>query len=578
MIKLRRWRNRAWLGGPCRFRLAIGGFLVLTMLTFGVEVSPARAQAKKPAGGHAAPAGGHAASGGASGAPAGGSAHASPAGGAGHGASGAGGRRGGAQQGGGYYGGGQPGRGPGMTPPGYGPGGMGGRQKTAKKAKPDDDELTLPEVDPNLLPTGYVPPKTALEQFTTDKEWIFSEWAFENIKDKDPVKEKALREKEVKRKINAFQNLRQKSSIGEDDRKLIVEFVRWSLAQITLKENRDSAHLLREKLVKELRRVGSKNTPPQIHKVMIDAIVKESPKLFEYHFVARFNAALLLTDLNDIEAEMNDGTAISCVSASEPLFALLKDTSQLEPLRWTAVKGLVRIHDVPDLKTGIKHEIVHALVDQMNHCEGAHFWYQFRLAEALGQLKTVDDEAKKPIVVTALARIVVDTTRNYLVRTTAAQSIGRLPLEGKINTSLLAFEMARLGAQMSEEYEKHPGRPEWTTCFLKLHNAFHILSADDKKRMVGLLTQVQAKPGLAAHKKAVQDSYELLSPLIQEVLRNAQHGLPNGPKLLAAEPMKKLRDWLKSPPKDQSVAPGEPQLVKQAAAETKPETVGVGPG
>ncbi len=200
---------------------------------------------------------------------------------------------------------------------------------------------------------------------------------------------------------------------------------------------------------------------------------------------------------------------------------MVKDDKQLTAVRIWGVNGLVRLATLPEVNSQLRYQIVDTLVAQMNSSgkEKAHEWYQFRLAEGLGKLNVVQNQDKRPYVPQALARVLTDTGRPWLVRAEAAQSLGRLPYDSNIDVGLLAYEMARLAQQMTEAYGKEPKLAIWKLCFMKVYGGFKPLEEDDgSKQKRGLLAQVESRPVLSQYKRTVQESFDLVLPIVVKVV------------------------------------------------------------
>lgn len=390
---------------------------------------------------------------------------------------------------------------------------QGNRTRGRVPAKPAPVAAPVaPEVDLEALPPGFVPPRDVRKEFSTDEEWNFN-----------PYKS----DKEQRQAEGKYSSLRITGAFVDPpkDKKLIDDLVKYKLAQMTLKENRENVHRLREKMLGEIRQAGVAKQQA-VRDYILRRIVEDAPQLFKYHFVARINGALLLTELD--EADVNGGGPH--VPAFDPLLKLLRDQSQLEALRLVAVKGLSRIAAVKELKGEIKQPIIQELVDQMNNSGKSHFYYQMRLAEALGQLNAIYDRNKRPIVVQALAVVLADPQRPWIVRCEAAMALGRLPLDGSIDIGAIAIKIAELAEQMGADYLKNPNEGNWKSCFFRLYLTFKPLTPGQ-----GLLAQVQNK---AAVKKTVQEAYDRILPLIQSVLKGASAGI--------APALGNLTTWLKA--------------------------------
>ncbi|HEY2252442.1 MAG TPA: hypothetical protein VGH74_15320, partial [Planctomycetaceae bacterium] len=211
---------------------------------------------------------------------------------------------------------------------------------------------------------------------------------------------------------------------------------------------------------------------------------------------------------------------------------------------------------LPEVTSQLRSRIVDTLVAQMNASGKEYKWYQFRLAEGLGKLNVVQNQDKRPFVPQALARVLVDTDRPWLVRSEAAQSLGRLPYDSNLDVGLLAYEIARLAQQMTEAYNKQPSLAIWKLCFMKVYGAFKPLEDDDSsKQKRGLLAQVESRPVLSTYKKTVQESFDLVLPLVVKVV-----GDDKEVDVLLAN----LKKWLdQNTPKNFKIHEGEDPIISK---------------
>jgi len=308
---------------------------------------------------------------------------------------------------------------------------------------------------------------------------------------------------------------------------------------------------------------------------MLKTIAEEAPRLFKYHAIARINGAILLAELsepqyNEADADGPRKPAEPCLKAAAPLLDLVNDKKQLTAARIWGVNGLVRIAAITD-KPQLRFQIVDTLVKLMNESADEHEWYQWRLAEGLGKLNTIYDQNKKTVIPQALAQVLADAKkRSWLVRAEAAQSLGRLPYKQEnVDLGLIAYLTAELTQQMTDAYNKEPQLALWKLCFIKVYGAFKPLD-DDHKR--GLLTHVETG-ALAGYKRAVQDAFDQVLPIVRKVVTN-----PEG----IDTPLASLKKWLEAnPPQSHKIHPDEDPIVKkqtdaggQDPAETAPAVQG----
>lgn len=434
------------------------------------------------------------------------------------------------------------------------------KRKGPKKPQPKRDPNAAEGLDTEALPEGYHVPQVPPEALTTTEEWIEDPFPGEN--EKETAKSKKIM-------INRYKAILSAGEFANNDEKELVRKVLvWKLSTLTRKDEpaggkqyRENASATRREIEKDISSSPStKSGPRAVRKFLEKTVVEQAPKLFEYHFIARLNGAILLAELsgpdfNEEDAQLRSA-AKPCVLASEPLQAMVADRKQLTAVRIWGVNGLVRLAMLPELSAAKRNEIVATLVKQMNDSVREHEWYQWRLAEGLGKLNVIQDQDKMPVVPQALAMVLADPERPKLVRAEAAQSLGRLPYDRDIDLGLVAYETGRLVREMTEEFEKEEQkRSSWKICFIKVYGAFKPIDEEDEKKKLGLLKQVE-KPMLGAYKRTVQDAFDVVLPLVAKVVNN-----PSG----IDAPLKTLKKWLDdNPPKNTRLTEGMGPIIKQA--------------
>lgn len=426
--------------------------------------------------------------------------------------------------------------------------GAGAKKQGNKKAPAKRDLKEAEVVDPDKLPDDFRVPQLPPEALTTSEECAEDPFVLEKPTDKKEV---------VKRQMIAkYKAIYLKGEFANDtdnEKKLVADIIRYKLCELTRKENREKAWDLRLQILRDIAQSPSKGGKRDVRKFMLKTVVEEAPKLFQYHAVARLNAAILLSELadplyNEEEAE-GKKPAEPCVRALEPLKKMVEDGKQLTAVRTWGVNGLARLAALRELKQAKRFEIVDTLVKQLNTSGKEHEWYQMRLAEGLGKVNVISNEEKRPIVPQALGQVLTDTDRPWLVRAEAAQSIGRLPYDGDIDVGVLAYETARLAQQMTEAYNEKPNLAAWKLCFIKVYGAYKPLDDDDAKEKRGLLMQVDAKPALTKYKKVVQEAFDLVLPLVSKAVNDSE-GIDAA--------LSNLKKWLEgNAPKSMKIHPAE---------------------
>ena len=431
---------------------------------------------------------------------------------------------------------------------GFGQPGIGTKKAGSKKAVPKRD---VPDtIDNEKLPAGYKVPQEPPDAWVTTAEWI-----------EDPFVGEKPGETKVQKSMlnNKYRVILEAGDFKEGDRKFVTEIMRWKLSMLTRKEKRDTAGDWRERSIKrDLTNYPQKGNPKIVRKFLLKLVAEEAPKLFEYHAMARLQGAILLGELGEIPETDADGKspAIPCTRGAAPLIEMVKDSQQLTEVRIWGVNGLVRLAALPEVNSQLRGQIVDTFVSQLISSSKEHQWYQFRLVEGLGKFNVVHNQEKRPFVPQALARVLTDTNRPWLVRAEAAQSLGRLPYDTNIDVGLLAYEMARLAQQLTEAFNKQPKLAIWKLCFMKVYGGFKPLDDDEaSKQKRGLLLQVDARPALSTYKKTVQESFELVLPLVVKVV-----GDPQGIDVSLAN----LKKWLDlNAPKNFKIHPDEDPIISK---------------
>jgi hypothetical protein len=436
-----------------------------------------------------------------------------------------------------------------------------------KPAVPNPGDQRLPPVDKLKLPDGYVPPKPPIDAFTTDAEWDYD--PFKDLKDPKVKREQTVQNSKYRSLLTAGE-----FAAGEDERKaqvkLIGETIKIRLAAFTLKANRETVPELRQKIITELLTNGRKaDTRHEVRQEVMAAILREVPELMKYHFVARLNGILLVTELNDFVA---DGTinqpAVPYVAAHDWLLSVVADANQLEAIRVVAANGLKRIlTDVPDLKLATRYKIVTVLVKQVDLSrQGAQVWFQVRLIDALGVCGVLDNQDRQPVVVDALARVLVDPQRPKLARVEAAYAFARLPLTERVDVDRVAVETARLAFDLGTAFSSESNTTVWNFTLFRLYVVFRPWDEPELKRGWGLLSQTQNKAQLRKFKPKADEVFALILPMLQASVPK------KNPQKLAAS-LEKLGQFLAAnPPSTKPFVEGGANLPLPKPAANSPES------
>ncbi|MFN7765923.1 MAG: hypothetical protein ACK5WR_25440 [Planctomycetaceae bacterium] len=438
--------------------------------------------------------------------------------------------------------------------PGMGGGGVGMQGLSNIKQKNlEGKELTpLPELKLNEdgLPAGFVPSEEPPVWMTTDEQ--APPHRFEELEKDEPKEAKTLR--------NRLQAIRQAGVFANDEeRKLIEEYVEYRLAQMTRPENRlggkTPAHALQDQLYREINPPNlTKSDKSEVRLFMANRLVALAPQfLNNYHFVPRLQTAILLSRLSELVETPGSGTQGQDVHFTKGMSELLKVVRQDKKetpagVRTWAILGLVRLAKLPELKLVERSKIVETLTEQLNQSADEPWWNQYRLIEGLSELRTIALADKRPIVAQAMARILVDPEREWLVRSEAAYGLGQLNYESGVDLGLIAHEIGQLALKMNEKVLEQPKDRRWRLCYVKLYGAFKPLETGG----FGLLKQCQEKGSLAAYRSAVNGVFEKLVPVISTVIKKPEN---------LAGPHEALKEFLAAnPPRGDRIHSAEEPL------------------
>ncbi|MGQ0635111.1 MAG: HEAT repeat domain-containing protein [Planctomycetaceae bacterium] len=469
------------------------------------------------------------------------------------------------------------------------------KEKDKKDKKPTGDQRTEAERDTESLPQNYeVPPEPPASMTMTD-EWVVDPWGGNRQKRNSA--------------LDVFRKVMDSGDPPTDEQKRTIdEVVEWWLSRMTLRKHRDRATVpldenehpsitrsimgqdgkpLMEagKYVKRYREPSemrgdvfkrmvdspvARGAKKDARIYMMEMVVKHAPRLFDYHFTARTNGAVLLADLAELNMEDGEGAkkpAIKFTKQTDALMQLVDDREQDLAVRTWGVIGLVRIAVLSEVKRNEKNRIIETLVRALQNGRDDFYWYPWRIVQGLGEIGLANTLDGRPTVAQALAEVLVNKQQHWMVRAEAAQSLGRLNYASEVDLGLIAHEIAELTRQMIDAYVQEPRRAGWKRDFFCIYGAFKPLNEDDAKRDKGLLRIVE-KGTMTAYRKTVQEVYELVRPLVERVLKEAPD---------AGEELSRLKNWLNSnPPRSNKIAEGMPIILTAPALPRSeaPQTAG----
>lgn len=359
-------------------------------------------------------------------------------------------------------------------------------------------------------------------------------------------------ETNFKRILSKYRGALRSGNTGTQETNFIKEGAKINVLRLSLKKNREEIRKMVDEVIRDIELHGKGASK----ELMLAEVHKQAIKLLDNSLPVRINAAILLRSLNT-EKEKIDGTAQKVARPYQPVATtfidILKDKSQHQAVKIQAVKGLERICEdgSPGPKVDIRYKMAQAIIDELKNPQ-LHPWYQRTCARALPKTDIVYNTNKQPFAVQILAEILVDTKRNWHVRSQAAKSLGRLKLDGQLNVELLAFEITYFCLQMSVAYNQNLNNPIWRHSFFDVYLAFQPEDEIEKGNGAGLLSQTQR---LAQFKAFTKSAYDENLKLVNSVF-SAQNNRP-----IPRATQQEVNSWVKqNQPANFSVMQGMPSL------------------
>ena len=422
------------------------------------------------------------------------------------------------------------------------------QEKGNKQAPPAKGTPQPLVIEPDALPDGFVPPK---EQDS-------------RIKEATPL---ALPSEmnDLKKDDAKFLQTINRGVWDEPSKTVIHNSIRYRLSKMCLEENLKKETLnelykIRVDLLRALNAAGSTNkdiNPTALRKFRLDVMqdfVKQATPLLKNNLYVREQVVILMGELELVQEDNKKNIAVEAFTpAFEPLMAVIADPEQPVSVKLLAVNRLTRILKIGTPNVNERTRIAEAIIAELTKTD-THWWYQMRLAGALGSVALGDQ--KQPIVVKALKDAVSDPKRVWSVRTEAAMSLGRVPLPAASNPSSVVIAVADLALQLAKAAQQKPNDPKWKTEFTKVYFAFQAVNANEKD----VTKNINSKAGLLnnpASKASAAAPYALIAPMVSAIL--------NG-KPLTAPMLSALEEWLKATMPNAGSAKPAPPEEKQSSS------------
>ncbi len=235
---------------------------------------------------------------------------------------------------------------------------------------------------------------------------------------------------------------------------------RYAFAQLTLPEKLNDLSTLRQDIKRQMR--NAKSTEAHDRLVGLCLAMMQKIVAGNYHPAARYNAMLLLGDLNQKEPVSGRG-AVPRPEVLPVMLAALADARQIDAVKLAALIGILRhAENLPTPADRAQVQQVQAamlgIVGQKQPPAGrsaeGQAWFRGRAMDVLAALGPTSADAK---LVQQLAGMTADSTETLSLRCLAARTLGRFaPAAKSMDLSALASDLGRLAADVCKQ-EKGAG-------------------------------------------------------------------------------------------------------------------------
>jgi hypothetical protein len=197
----------------------------------------------------------------------------------------------------------------------------------------------------------------------------------------------------------------------------------------------------RESLAKDME-MAAERAEPAVHQYLLDLAYEEATRRAtgNYHPFVRYNAMLIIGNLNQTEASLVNGVRYPAVRLPKALDFLVDEFTkpdQIDVVKLAAMIGIQRHfflvryrpadQPIPDARKAEIAGLLKALLDEKTvpagRSPGMHVWLRRTAADVLGTLGSVGDNHA---IFDSLARVVSDADEPLSLRCVAAQAVGNL--------------------------------------------------------------------------------------------------------------------------------------------------------
>ncbi len=404
------------------------------------------------------------------------------------------------------------------------PGGPNAKPAAKKAVPPPPKPVDAPAtgIDPQTqLPIGFKPPADIPDLMTLDKPLLSA------------PEIDALKKLEGK-----YKSAMRGTDLNEAGKDLLRKGLSYRLALMCEKDNRNSLHVLREKLLNEdLRQAGvllpKGDQYVNFRTFVLTELTKQTEGLFDNNLYVRIQAVTLLGELTLTESDSQKGTRLEAFTpALTPLVKVLGDANQPVAVKIAATRSIIRLLRFGTPSVPIKHQVATVVIAQLKD-PATHFWYQMRLVEALSLLDvSLDLNDRKPFVVNALRGAMNDPKRDWQVRAQAVKSLGRVPFDAQVTVPDVMREIAQFSLDLAKAAQQKPENPIWKSAFVWVYLGFQPVDGTDRDALKRNRGGLRNNPQVASQAEPV---YQLILPLVNKLINDQR---------ITADQVKSLEDWV----------------------------------
>ena len=224
-------------------------------------------------------------------------------------------------------------------------------------------------------------------------------------------------------------------------------FARWSVLA-----NRTNLPEFRKELSRNLRTTGTGDRPRVVHDHLNALTLGYMADLAKghYHPATRFNAMLMIGELNSVESVRDADIPVPLPEALPLLMRTAEDPGQIDALKVAALIGIKRHVTLGDVrKPELRQQVFMAMCKVVgsrsapNRSVDGHAWMRTLAIEVLGELKLMGNNG---VVPRKFAEIVAESNVPFSTRCAAARALGEFDYRGAsgLNPSQVAAPLGQL--------------------------------------------------------------------------------------------------------------------------------------